>query len=553
MLQVAAAIVPTTTEGETAIKKLAPYAVAALLRDDEEIAFIDVREHGQYGEAHPLRVVSVPYSVLEGMIAGFVPRLSTRTVLLDDGDGVAERAAGRLAALGYTDVAMLDGGMPAWDSAGLEVYKGVNVPCKAFGEVVEHAFGTPAIDPSELKQMIDDEVELVIVDGRTPEEFKRMSIPGGMSVPNAEMIYRISDIAPNPDTTVVVNCAGRTRSIIGAQTLLNARIPNRVVALRGGTMAWRLSGYELDHGADQGAPDLTPAGLEAGRRYAQDMRKRYNVPSVDLATLAQWQADSTRTTYVLDIRSQAEYEAGHLAGARHAPGGQLVQGSDQWCAVWGARMVLVDGGSGVRTTTTAHWMVQMDWDVHVLTGDPLVGDVRAACSETGPAPRSAVNLDGSGVELISKDAAEKVMAAGNAYLLDVDVSTSYRERRLLGALWGIRPRVVEQMQAMAPRDCIIVYGEHEMRARLAAIDLAERVQSKVYVLAGGREGWCNQGGATEASAGEPVDSDCLDYLFFVHDRHAGNDDAARAYLAWEENLPAQLEAEGENRFPLVLT
>ena len=59
------------------VKTIEARAVAAGLRDGQEIAFIDVREHGQYGEAHPLRVVSVPYSVLEARIGGFVPRLST--------------------------------------------------------------------------------------------------------------------------------------------------------------------------------------------------------------------------------------------------------------------------------------------------------------------------------------------------------------------------------------------------------------------------------------------------------------------------------------------
>ena len=136
--------------------------VADRLRDGEEIAFIDVREHGQYGEAHPLRVVSIPYSVLETRIEDFVPRRATRIVLLDEGDGIAARAARALSAMGFTEVDILEGGMPAWAAAGLEVYKGVNVVCKAFGEVVEHACATPAIDPSEPKSMVDNGANLAI-------------------------------------------------------------------------------------------------------------------------------------------------------------------------------------------------------------------------------------------------------------------------------------------------------------------------------------------------------------------------------------------------------
>ena len=55
-------------------------------------------------------------------------------------------------------------------------------------------------------------------------------------------------MAPKPETLVVVNCAGRTRSIIGAQSLINAGVPNKVVALRNGTMGWNLAGFKPDSG-----------------------------------------------------------------------------------------------------------------------------------------------------------------------------------------------------------------------------------------------------------------------------------------------------------------
>ena len=67
-------------------------------------------------------------------------------------------------------------------------------------------------------------------------------------MPGAELVLRVRDIAPSPDTTIVVNCAGRTRSIIGAQSLINAGIPNKVVALRNGTMGWHLAGFTCDKG-----------------------------------------------------------------------------------------------------------------------------------------------------------------------------------------------------------------------------------------------------------------------------------------------------------------
>ena len=254
-------------------RKIDAPSLKAMINDGQELALLDVREHGEYGEGHMLLAVSIPYSVLESEIDARVPRRSVRMVLVDGGDGVAERAAARLTAVGYTDVAILDGGIAAWEKAGYVVFKGENVLSKAFGEVVEHACHTPAISADELQAMFDAKEDIVVLDSRTPAEYKRMSIPNGINVPGAELAYRVHDLAPSPDTLVVVNCAGRTRSIIGAQSLINAGIPNRVVALRGGTLgtfrartgAWRQRFIRPDHtgrrSQGKGGPGFCPPAL----------------------------------------------------------------------------------------------------------------------------------------------------------------------------------------------------------------------------------------------------------------------------------------------------
>ena len=81
-----------------------------------------------------------------------------------------------------------------------------------------------------------------------------MSIPTATSVPGAELVLRARALAPDPATTVVVNCAGRTRSIIGTQSLINAGLPNRVVALRNGTMGWTWPGWPWTTASSGGPP-----------------------------------------------------------------------------------------------------------------------------------------------------------------------------------------------------------------------------------------------------------------------------------------------------------
>ena len=361
----------------------------ARLHDGGEIALLDAREELPFGRRHLLMASCVPLSRLELLVDDLVPRRTTRVVWCDDNEGLAARAAARMAALGYRDVALLDGGIAAWEAAGFRVYSGVHVPSKAFAEVVEHEAGTPWISAEELKALIDRKADIAIYDSRSFEEYHNNSIPTAVSVPGAELVYRFADLMPSPATTVIVNCGGRTRSIIGAQSLINAGVGNKVVSLKDGTMAWHLAGLDVVHGATLRPPDVTPTGLQAAQQRAAHVAARHDIARIDRHTLETWRAEATqRSLYVLDVRTPEEYEAGHLRGARLAPGGQLVQETDSHMATWGARVVLVDD-DGVRATMTASWLKQMGWrDVAVLVCGPADGDWtdRATCA-TRPRPR----------------------------------------------------------------------------------------------------------------------------------------------------------------------
>src|SRR5256885_5847103 len=131
------------------MQRLNPAALKAMLADGEELALVDLREELTFSKNHLLFARSVPLSRLELTFAGLVPRRSTRIVMCDDADGLAERAADILARAGYTDLRALDGGVPAWARAGFGLFSGVNGPSKAFGEVVRHASATPTISPQE--------------------------------------------------------------------------------------------------------------------------------------------------------------------------------------------------------------------------------------------------------------------------------------------------------------------------------------------------------------------------------------------------------------------
>ena len=243
------------------------------LGDGGEIAFLDVREEGQHGAGHPLLAVSLPYSRLEIDVFRLVPRRSCRVVLIDDGDGVADRAARRLGGLGYSAVHVVPGGVPAWEAAGHPLFPSTNVPSKAFAEIVEIDRHTPHVTAGELDRIRREGTKIAVLDSRTVEEFNRFHVPGAVSCPGAELVHRFADLVPDPDTLVVVSCAGRTRSIIGAQSLINAGVPNRVVSLQGGTQAWRLQGLELERDTGASLAPVSAAAAEA-RAPARGRRSR---------------------------------------------------------------------------------------------------------------------------------------------------------------------------------------------------------------------------------------------------------------------------------------
>src|SRR5437763_12269549 len=159
---------------------VSPDEVRPMLKDGGEMALLDVREEGVFSDqGHPFFANSVPLSRLELLIRELVPRLLPRIVVYDGGDeGLAERAATKLALMGYRNLAVMAGGARGWAAACYELFTGANVPSKAFGELVEHRCGTPHSAASALERRLDAGEEGLIVDRRPIGEFRNMSIPG---------------------------------------------------------------------------------------------------------------------------------------------------------------------------------------------------------------------------------------------------------------------------------------------------------------------------------------------------------------------------------------
>jgi len=356
-------------------------------------------------------------------------------------------------------------------------------------------------------------------------EYRVMNIPGALDCPGAELVYRAQQVAPHPETLVVVNCAGRTRSIIGAQSLINAGIPNKVVALKNGTMGWHLAGLELEHGQSRMASAPSGAALKKALEAAEKVAKRFGIRRI---SFPQFQSEKDRTTYLFDVRSPEEFAAGHLAGSISAPGGQLVQATDTYAAVHGARIALIDD-DGVRATMTASWLLQMGWrDVFVLTGAKF--DSKDAFLVNAPV-----------VPLIKPSE----LKTGDVVILDFASSLQYRKEHLPGASFAIRARLGHHLERLKGRT-VVCTSPDGVLARFAAADLAA-LGVDARALEGGTAAWCAAGFETqsgETSMLEPPE----DVYYKPYDHKTQIEAAMQDYLQWEVALLAQIRRDPDCRF-----
>jgi len=502
-----------------------------------ELALIDVREELIFSQNHLLLARSVPLSRFELKFAALVPRRSTRIVLCDDSDGLAERAATILARNEYTDVGILAGGVATWAAAGFELFSGVNVPSKAFGEYIEHANGTPNIAAGELEKLMREGADLVVLDSRPFDEYERVSIPTATNVPGAELVLRAREIAPSPDTLVVVNCAGRTRSIIGAQSLINAGMPNKVVALRNGTMGWNLAGFSCERGKSRRAPGVSPRTAAWARQAAQRVAQDCGVERTDRRTIEAWRNDNARTLYLFDVRDPAEYEAGHVAGAISAPGGQLVQATDQFVGTLGARIVLIDDAE-VRALMTASWLRQMGWRSVYVLADTGTETGRPAAPVLAGETQSGAAIDCATLgELMSRNAATVV---------DLSLSRNYLARHIPNAWFAIRSRLDRALTKIPLSGTLVLTSEDGVLAKLAVSDAAALTDNPVRALSGGNSAWQTAGYAFSIEAklaDEPVDQWRKPY-----ERTGDTKAAMQEYLAWETDLLPRIARDGSLTF-----
>jgi rhodanese-related sulfurtransferase len=536
----------------SAIRSITAEEVREALMARREIALLDVREEALHAEGHPLFAANLSLSRIEIDAHTRLPRRTVPIVLFDAGEGYAGIAAARLAAMGYSNVSVFDGGLDGWRNAGFEIFRDVNSPSKAFGELVEARRHTPSLSAQEVRALIEAHADIVIVDARRYEEFQTMSIPTAISAPGGELVLRLQELAEHPSTQIIVNCAGRTRSIIGTQSLINAGLPNRVAALRNGTIGWKLAQQPLDHGVTSSLPAPSPVMKMRAAIAARRVADAAGVKRVSSEEVNAWRLAADRTFYLFDVRTPEEYRAGHLSGFRSAPGGQLVQETDMFAPVRGARIVVMDD-DGVRANMTASWLAQMNWEVYVLNKVLLenfnLWEEKVETPKLPNVPPTSRILAATLHQWLESTSPQK---STEFAILDFSPSRVYLKAHIPGAWFALRSRIHEALATLDAYSSFVVTSQEIGAAHFAWADLAASTQKPVYLLEGNINFWQSLGYPIQNTdpgfASQPVD-----YYRRPYEGTDASSCSMQAYLDWEFGLVEQLERDGTHGFWVLET
>ena len=491
------------------------------LSDKDEIAFIDVREIGQHTKGHPFFSISIPYSLFELNLEILIPNKKTKVILLDQNDGISILAYKAATLIGYSNIFILEEGVNGWINSGYKLFDGINVPSKSFGELIEKHFHTPSITAKELNEKQKNNENCIVIDGRPFDEYQNMSIPNSICCPNGELAYSVSSHVKDINTEIIINCAGRTRSIIGAQTLIDLGISNKVKALENGTQGWFLSDLCLDHNKNDFL-DVRPDDTELKKIQNKIFKLliKHSINLIDFSKAQELILDKNKSTFIFNVTNSNK----NMNSIRHVPGGQLVQATDKYIGVWKATVILVDDGDLIRAGTTAIWLKKMGYQVHVLKKE-IININTLKFKNKFLLKEKKLNI----FEI------EKFNNFKNTILYDIRSSENFMKIRIKNSIWLNRANL-RKVKIKKQQQIIIITDEFD-KARLVINDIEEMNLGCVISLYKWKENeLINHSNIIDNKPILFPKKDCIDFNFHTYKRHKGSKSHANQYLKWEIGL-----------------
>lgn len=490
---------------------------AALYEAGRPFALIDTRERRNHVDGHWFGSINMPLSTLTADVTRLVPDRRFPIHLLDWRDAASSATALRLSQLGYGNVLLCPTSRP--DRFGDGFVRGEFVWSKAFGEVVAHTSGLPEVTPADY---FASHRQAQFFDVRPTAEYGQFTIPGSRSLPNSLMLANMTALKQTGQMALL-HCAGRTRSIIGACTLKAAGYDGSFAIFKGGTQAWQLDGHDREHGADRLFAKETD-----NHDAVHDFLQKWDISHQQVADEAlETFVAANRQNHIFDVSEDAASGQMAIHDVIKVSGTNLIQQTDRFIARYHVPVILLDHGSGSRAAFAAFWLRAMGFAVRVayLTG-PLGSAPRASCVDVADHQTHDVLSAG---QLTGLDNPE-------GRICDFRPSKAYRKGHMKGSGWYNISAVLNGEQDIQPsEEPVVVVGSDTAHARETA-DLVLRHGTPVAGVYGWDGGDIDPQQIAPGKLASPVDEVAL-----FAGRHSGNLQDSRDYLAWEEDLPEEID------------
>ncbi|MEO3795374.1 rhodanese-like domain-containing protein [Nonomuraea sp. B10E15] len=518
-------------------------------------ALLDVRERGEYALGQIPGSCPLPRGLIEICLRRLVPWKNVPLVLYSNDDHRSRLAAQTCRELGHDDVRVLEGGLNRWSKEGNAPVYGVNVIGKTFGERLSITDQVQQLDPDGIAALAD-RTETFVFDARTAGEYAKGHIPGAFHVPGGELVptlCRAGIEGLGKEHPIVVHCAGRTRSIVGAYLLKQAGFSN-VYALRNGTMAWVMSGRELSVEARPWtAPAADEDGQERAAAFAEDFVHGTRAFPLQVSEAMEL-IERDDVCYMIDVRLVDEYVAGHVPDALSCPAGQLANAVDEHIGVRDALLVCYSNDE-TRARIGAGLLSRIGYRrVAWLTGGIREWS-RGGGAVVAGSPQAYLDdlsLPGPDIRTIAADRLQADLTAGSRVLVDVRRSSEYALSHIPGSVWVPRGDLERRIETYAsPGTSLAVASDRELRSTLAARTLLSMGYEDVVVLGGGINRWIASGhpveegldGADVSLAEAKEDAELVARRPKMLERN--REDMVR-YLDWEERLGEELLSDAES-------
>ena len=515
-------------------QELSAKQVKTIISSSKEFCFVDVREIGQHAKGHPFFSISIPFSVFENKIEELTPNKNTLIIIFDQNDGLSEFVYTEAKNLGYNNLYILRDGVFGWEKEGYELFDGINIPSKAFGEWIEEEYRTPHIKPFELAKKIQNKENILVLDGRTIEEYQKMNIPSSVNCPNMEMPVRIKKQI-NKNTEIIVGCAGRTRSIIGTQNLINYGIENSVKALENGTQGWSLANFKLEHNQNRRVPLSKLNPEKSFIEKAEFIIKKYGIKKINFDDTIKLLREKSITTYIFDVTETKQNISFLPNKIRNVPGGQLIQATDNYIGVWNSKIILLDDGELVRASMTATWLKQMGHSVYVYNDKPEILFKKMKFF------KEKFSIDND-----KKVKLSKLKNFKHFNMIDIRNSHSYRRSHIVKSRWFSRANL-RLMKITKGKDILIIYDDIT-KAQLVTKTINEKNQVNIFYYYFDKKDITEKPYLFTKSPYFPKTKDCIDFIYHTHKRHNGNRTHAKAYLSWEKTLLNRMDEQELKKF-----